>query len=406
MTIHSRPSSRFNIVAIFAVAALVLFVAGVPHILSSQVRDAVSSEDAAVPPPVLGGGSGFQAWLSSRNARLGETLEIRVHAPQMTQVWLFASTLSGPSSIGIWPVDLGSDWMVLSGPVPVGATCSCDFTMWIPGNPALAGAEATFQAGVWDYANNDVTWSNSVDHRIPDLANTASKSVLVVRQVSMPTNSVHQPLSVDGLVTGLSASGHTVHVADDWIPQDLASYDVLFDCRGQLGLATSERIALSRFMQRYGGVFILGAGPYGVDPNTDNRISSISDWMVTDLGIVASAIPGAAPATIHDEWISPQASTEFLAQQSSLAGLSYQVDQAGAHFARQTMMTAGMPMVTSAEPDGWVYGAEFSEVEVQNFRARGHLCVLFNGSADALSGESATHHAESLITALVSFLNE
>ena len=408
MSISSRRRgpSTITILTVASTFAALLLIAGVPKSpreLSARLLQDAPEGSAFVQPPF--GVPPFQIWMTSNNARLLGPINFRVHGPPGCAVWLFTSSNSGPSFLGPYPVELSSDWVVLQGPVFLPSNGVYDFPSALPTDPALVGLEGMFQAGAYDIVENDVTFSSGVLHRIHGSVGSGMR-VLVVRQVSNLLEAPHATQAANDLVSDLAFAGHQVVVADDFVPEDLASFDVLMDVRFSYGLAEAEKLNLSRFLQRYGGVFVLGGGSALSSPGADYRSVSVRHWMSAQLGIATAAHPGASVSTGTVEEVSPITSPHYIASLQGTLPMPYRVEHEGGHFGDLGSHTSGTPWITSSTTPPVIYGMHFTPDDISNFPVRGSLAVLWNGSASALSGDQIDHRGRQVMSALVSFLDQ
>lgn len=351
----------------------------------------------AIPtPPPGGGGAGACPGLppgvpmpltcssmTSGNAHLGETFGLTVHARAGLFTWILASSNSGPSTIGPFPTDLSPDWFVLQGPVFTGGGNRVDLSFPLPSIPSLVDAEVVLQTFLLDVGAVEMTWTNSLMHRLT-VPPPQGRSVCLVRQTLASPEMPNAGVQADALVQLLQLYGHQVTVVDDAVPGDLASYDALFDCRFSVPLIEDDKLAFVRFLQRYGGVFLV-CGPWIQSPQAQLRQLGIRDLLNNRLGIgVVVASGGMLSGGASVEQVSPDADPRYLTFPGSVSGLPYHVDQEGGNFGPSGFAPVGTPWIAAA--GGWatVFGMLFKPDDVTTLSVKGTMAVLFNGAADAL----------------------
>jgi hypothetical protein len=320
-------------------------------------------------------------------------------------VWLFGSSNSGPSLLGPYPVAFSSDFWIMGGPITMPSSGMIQFPPIILASPAYAGIEGVFQAGAYDLLENAVTFSAGVLHRV-HASNGNGQRVLIVRQISYLSEAPHATTAADTLAQDLQARGYEVAVEDDFIPEDLASFDVIVDARYTFGVTEAEKVLLSRFLQRYGGVFVLGGGSTSPSPGGDYRFQSLRQWMQMHLGIATAiqATTGLSAGTSEEVFM--VAHPNYLSALVGTLPMPYRVENESADFGVIGAQQSGTPWIVSDEIPPRIYGMQFTSADISAFPVRGNLAVLFNGAADALSGDDPAHQGREILQALIPFLDQ
>jgi hypothetical protein len=371
---------------------------------------------SAIPSGPSGGGSGTAppqaapipiAWssLTSGNAHLGEMFHLSVHTRPQVGVWILASSNTGPSMIGPYLTDLGPDWFILQSGTWTGGGNRVDLDFPIPTAPALQDLEVIIQAFIQEPSTSGTAWTPSVLHRItaPPLM---GRSVLLIRQTMNSPEIQNASAQADALQLILASFGHAVTVADDAYPADLASFDCLMDCRFTVPPTEAEKLAAVRFLQHYGGIFLL-CGPYLSSPMGQARLAALQELLNARLGIgVTVASGGNTSGGPASEQVSPMSDPRYLTFPAPVSGLAVHVEQEGGNFGPEGYATRGLPWVSGTSGLHLVYGMFFKPDDMPAVRVRGAMAVLFNGAADALMLSPANPNAHLIFVNLPWYLDQ
>lgn len=334
--------------------------------------------------------------ITTNNARIGDTFRLTVHTRPQVGVWVLASSNNPPTMIGPWQVDLAPDWFILRDHAWTSGGDRVDLQISLPYAQAWVGTEALVAALIHDPNTMEWFWTNSVLHRFSE-APAGGRSICLIRQVSVTGEAPWAALQADALTNALSGVGHSVTVVDDALPTDLASFDLILDCRFTLPPNPDEQDRLTDFLRHYGGVFML-CGPTVGSSWGQWRFAFIQQWVNNKLGMGLTLGTGINQSSgVTGEQVSLSAEPRYLSQPSSVAGMPYRVHDEGGTFGPQGFQTTGWPWIVSPAGPGQtptVYGMLFKPDDIPAVPVKGSLAILFNGADDALapSGQNPYAH--------------
>jgi hypothetical protein len=338
-----------------------------------------------VPPPQGSGGSTYPAnphRLVSNNLKIADTLRLNLFTLPQTAMWMLASSNTGPSYVGPYYTDLGSDWFVLMGPVLMGGGVSFELLLPVPNVPSLTGLEFLVQCAVISPQASDVVFSNSVTLR--GSQNGGGKNVLILRQTLLMAGMTTSAQQASALAASLQLLGNQVTVADDALPTSLLDYDCILDLRFTTPPAADESLRLVQFLRQGGGVFFL-AGPYAGCPPGQQRALWLSTFLNTTLGVGVMISSGGSLSNSSVEAVDPLADPMLLTVPLGIASLPFNVSNEGGNFGPPGAAASGTPFVTGSTMFGTlVYGMFFESTAMMYQTVGGRVGVLFSGGADTL----------------------
>ncbi|NRA95567.1 MAG: hypothetical protein HRU14_05095 [Planctomycetes bacterium] len=386
---------------VFALISLtvvvVLMVSGVPGGPTATPSPGVQP----VPMPLS------MSTITTNNARIGGTFRLTVHTRPQVGVWVLASSNNPWTTIGPWQVNLAPDWYLIQDFAWTSGGDRIELQISLPYVQAWVGTEALVNALVHDPNSMEWFWTGSVLHRFSD-APGGGRSICLIRQVSVTGEAPWAPLQADALANALSGVGHSVSVVDDVLPTDLASFDLILDCRFTLPPNSDEQDRLTDFLQHYGGVFLL-SGPAVGSTWGQWRFAFIQQWANNRLGLgltFGTSINQSSGVT--GEQVSLNAEPRYLTQPSSVAGMPYRVHDEGGTFGPEGFQPRGWPWIVA--PAGvaqapTVYGMLFKPDDIPALPVKGSLAILFNGADDALAPSGQNPSAHLIFMNLASWLD-
>ena len=345
--------------------------------------------------------------ITTNNARIGGTFRLTVHTRPQVGVWVLASSNNPSTTIGPWQVDLAPDWFLLQDFAWTSGGDRVDLQFSLPYVQAWVGTEALVKALVHDPNSMEWFWTDSVMHRFSE-APGGGRSICLIRQVSAMAEAPWATLQADALANTLSGVGHSVSVFDDALPADLASFDLILDCRFTLPPNLEEQGRFTDFLQHYGGVFML-CGPTVGSSWGQWRFAFIQQWVnnVLCMGLTLGTSVNQSSA-VTGEQVSLSAEPRYLNQLPSVGGMPYRVHDEGGTFGPQGFQPRGWPWIVSPAASGQaptVYGMLFKPDDIPAVQSQGSLAILFNGAEDALAPSGQNPYAHLIFMRLAAWLD-
>jgi hypothetical protein len=354
-----------SIVFAFIALTIVLTVAGVP------TQDAAGSAPSTYPAN--------PHRLVCNNMKIGDVLSLRLLTLPQTAVWMLASGNNGPSYIGPYFVDLGPDWFILLGGVPMGGWVSLDVPIPIPDVPALVGLEFVVQCAILPPLSTNPGFSNAVTLRC---SQGSGKNILILRQTAVMPGMTNAAQQATSLGSSLTLFGNQVTIVDDVLPSSsaLLDFDCLLDLRFSVPPAADETWRLVEFLRQCGGVFFV-SGPYAGCPSGQQRATWLSGFLAT-VGADVAISSGGTHSNASTEPVE-FADPAFLTIPFGIAGLTFDVSYEGGNFGPPGAASLGAPWLAGSTPAGdLTFGMFFQPSETMTQTVGGRIGVLFAGGPD------------------------
>jgi hypothetical protein len=365
----------------------------------------LSGVPSPTPPPQDSGSSTYPTnphQLICNNLKIGDTLRINLHTLPQTANWMLASSNSGPSYIGPYFVDLGSDWFVLQGPTLMGGGNSLELLIPVPFVPALVGLEFAIQCAVVSPVASDVIFSNSVALRG---SQSTAKNILIIRQTLVMAGMTTSAQQASSLAVALQVLGNQVTVVDNVLPPSLLDYDCIFDLRFSVAPAGDESQRFVQFLRQNGGIFFV-SGPFAGCPPGQQRASWINVFLNTTLGIPVPISSGGGLSNITVETVNPAADPFLLTTPLSIGGMPFDVNNEGGNFGPPGTVPGGTAFLSGVGLFGaMVYGMYFEPAAMNNLAVGGRVAILFAGGADTFQASAQNPNPEFLMCNLAYFLD-
>ncbi|MAG55229.1 MAG: hypothetical protein CMJ83_02955 [Planctomycetes bacterium] len=324
--------------------------------------------------------------MTTNNLRIGSDFYLTVHTRPQVGVWVLASSNTGPSQIGPWQTELGSDWFILQDYTWTSGGNQVGLQIPVPYDQALVGNEVVLQSLVHEPMTNEFFWTNHVPHKFSDAPN-GGVNVLIVRQTTFTWECPFAPTQADLLAQVLRGLGHNVLVVDDSLPPEIAEFDVLLDCRFTLPPNQAEKTRMVEFLRFYGGVFLL-CGPTVGSTWGQWRFAWIEDLLNSKLGLCLTLGNSLNESTgTWGEHVSSSAEARYASQPSNITNTLYEIENEGGNFG-PLGYNQGWPWIVAPAPSTTVYGMMWKNSDITTLPVKGSVAVLFNGSSEALAGAS------------------